>query len=104
MASCHSLVMVEGGARANNRIMKKTTQHTPVIPMTDQKMNQFCPGGGRARGPWGPNAIQYARFTKSLSVFPSSTGGREESLKSHSRLGFLLGKIQEQNFTSVEKW
>ncbi len=59
-ASCHSLVMVCGGGLAKNRMVPKATKLTTTATMVPTKTLPLSPGGSRARGPWGPKAIQYA--------------------------------------------
>ena len=53
-------VMVLGAGRAIMRIPQKRMKEMPMPSMVYPNTRQFSPGGGRALGPWGPNAIQYA--------------------------------------------
>ena len=52
--------MVPGGGRAWDLIRRKITPEIPTPIAVYKKTFLPSPGGGRARGPWGPNAIQYA--------------------------------------------
>lgn len=60
MASCHSLVIVRGGGLAKLRTAYMITPATTQQATVALKTYQFWPGGVPARGPCGPNAIQYA--------------------------------------------
>lgn len=50
------------------------TPETPTPSMVYQKIFFPSPGGGRDRGPWGPNAIQYAtdRGEQSVPTFQAT--------------------------------
>lgn len=58
--SCHSLVMDSGGSPPNERMTAKMPPVAARTRRTWKKRLLPSPGGSRARGPWGPKAIQYA--------------------------------------------
>jgi len=68
--------IVLGSPRANILITMKRTMAMLTPSMVYLKTSQFSPGGGRARGPCGPNAIQYAVHTSCESVWLSYDNGR----------------------------
>jgi len=50
------------------RVPKKRTAAAPTPIMVYEKIFQLSPGGASRRGPWGPNAIQYAISPCQLGV------------------------------------
>lgn len=66
-ASCHSLFIVRGGGFACDRMRQNTSQEAITAIATVPAIFQLVPGGSIARGPWGPNAIQYAVLKTKLA-------------------------------------
>lgn len=71
--------MVLGAGRAIDRVKANRINEMPTAMETYLKIIFPSPGGGRERGPWGPNAIQYAN-TGSISLQVHTKGGIEELL------------------------
>ena len=65
--------IVFGGGRANIRSMTKMTPETTMASVVYQNTFLPWPGGSRARGPWGPKAIQYAAQEIAISSIFKAT-------------------------------
>lgn len=59
-ASWYSLDMVRGAGLANMRMVAKMAKDTATPTAVYRATLRPSSGGGMARGPWGPKAIQYA--------------------------------------------
>lgn len=74
VASSHSLFSVLGGGFAKYLMMPKITAEAATPSIVPAKTLMPSPGGGTARGPCGPNAIQYAAFFScNVNSFQSTT-------------------------------
>ena len=60
--SWYCAFMVFGAGRAMDRVKANRINETPMAMETYLNIILPSPGGGRERGPWGPNAIQYAKI------------------------------------------
>jgi hypothetical protein len=58
VASCHSLFMELGAGPAWVLIKARTIQEPTTAIAVCFNILQIWPGGGVARGPWGPNAMK----------------------------------------------
>lgn len=72
VSSWYSLVMVFGGPRASSRTRANRTHETTKASTTMPKTCLPSPGGSKARGPWGPNAIQYAKIKNRQQMYNTS--------------------------------
>ena len=66
--SWYSLVMVLGGSRAIDLMATKMTKEMAIPMVVYRKTVLPSPGGSRARGPCGPNAIQYAVLKRFIRI------------------------------------
>lgn len=78
--------MVFGAGRAIDRVKANRINEMPMAMETYLNIILPSPGGGRERGPWGPNAIQYAN-TGSVSLQVYTEGNIEGFLNALTASG-----------------